>query len=236
VIVADVINAKVGDTIDDVPVIAGAFVDPAAADVPGADSAAERAARMSRPPPADTSTPKARRTKRSWKPWLLAIGLVLVLVAALGGTYAWTQTQFFVGRAGADVAIFRGVNTEFGPLKFFNIYKITDLPVADLNPSVRTQINDGITASGEREAENIVRNLRDQVLPACRPEATITPSPTPTPTRTPTPTPTPKKTVAGKATARTTPARRSVASSSASTSKIVSLPVPSSPQPTCPVP
>ncbi len=49
VIVADVINAKVGDTIDDVPVIAGAFVDPAAADVPGADSAAERAALMSRP-------------------------------------------------------------------------------------------------------------------------------------------------------------------------------------------
>jgi len=43
VIVADVVNAKVGDTIDDVPVIAGAFVDPAAADVPGSDSAAERA-------------------------------------------------------------------------------------------------------------------------------------------------------------------------------------------------
>ena len=49
VIVADVINAKVGDTIDDVPVIAGAFVDPAAADVPGADSAAERAALIARP-------------------------------------------------------------------------------------------------------------------------------------------------------------------------------------------
>jgi serine/threonine protein phosphatase PrpC len=66
VIVADVINAKVGDTIDDVPVIAGAFVDPAAADVPGADSAAERAARMSRPKPAESGpAPMAARAGHS---------------------------------------------------------------------------------------------------------------------------------------------------------------------------
>ena len=49
VIVADVVNAQPGDVIDEVPVVAGAFVDPSAADVPGTDSPAERAARMSRP-------------------------------------------------------------------------------------------------------------------------------------------------------------------------------------------
>jgi serine/threonine protein phosphatase PrpC len=182
VIVADVINAKVGDTIDDVPVIAGAFVDPAAADVPGADSAAERAARMARPSAAEAVEPKPHRRRRSWRPWLIAVGVVAVLVGALAGTYAWTQTQFFVGRAGADVAIFRGVNTEFGPLKFFNIYRITNLPVAHLNPSVRSQVVDGITANSRREAESIVSNLRDQQLPACRP----TPSPSATPMVTPT--------------------------------------------------
>ena len=68
VIVADVVNAKVGDTIDDVPVIAGAFVDPAAADVPGADSAAERAARMARPKPADDA-----RTDRAPAPVVASV-------------------------------------------------------------------------------------------------------------------------------------------------------------------
>jgi serine/threonine protein phosphatase PrpC len=200
VIVADVINAKVGDTIDDVPVIAGAFVDPAAADVPGADSAAERAARMARPAAAETVEPKPHRRRRSWRPWLIAVGVVAVLVAALAGTYAWTQTQFFVGRAGADVAIFRGVNTEFGPLKFFNIYRVTNLPVAHLNPSVRSQVVDGITANSKREAESIVSNLRNQQLPACRP----TPSPSATPTVTPTTTGVGTKTATGTKSATNT--------------------------------
>jgi protein phosphatase len=185
VIVADVINAKVGDTIDDVPVIAGAFVDPAAADVPGSDSAAGRAALMSRPKPAEPTTTKPHRRTRSWRPWLLVVGVLVVLVAALGGTYAWTQSQYFVGRAGADVAIYRGVNTEFGPLKFFTVYKVTDLKVGDLNPSVRTQVRDGITAGSEHDAEHIVANLRNQKLPLC---ATSTPTPSPPPSS-PSPTP-----------------------------------------------
>jgi PPM family protein phosphatase len=166
VIVADVINARVGDKIDDVPVIAGAFVDPAAADIPGADSAAERAANLSRPAPAE-APPTPHRNRRSWRPWLFALAAVILVVAALGGTYAWTQTQYFVGRAGADVAIYRGVNTEFGPLKFFNVYKVSNLPVDNLQPSYRGQVHDGITAHSKQEAESIVANLRKQQLPGC---------------------------------------------------------------------
>ena len=37
------------------------------------------------------------------------------------GTYAWTQQQYFVGADGDEVAIFRGVDTQFGPLKFFSV-------------------------------------------------------------------------------------------------------------------
>ncbi|HEU5267504.1 MAG TPA: protein phosphatase 2C domain-containing protein [Jatrophihabitans sp.] len=190
VIVADVINARVGDTIDDVPVIAGAFVDPAAADVPGADSAAERAALIARQQPAardQTASPAQRKRKRSWRPWLIAAAVVILLVAALVGTYAWTQSQFFVGRAGADVAIYRGVNTEFGPLKFFTVYKVTDLTVAELNSSVRGQVEEGITARDQADAENIVRNLRNQKAAPASTKRCATPTPTAlTPTATPT--------------------------------------------------
>src|SRR3954452_17611176 len=72
VIVADVINARVGDRIDDVLVIAGAFVDPAAAEVPSSDSAAERAASLGRPRPGpEPVQPAPRRRAIRWRPWLI---------------------------------------------------------------------------------------------------------------------------------------------------------------------
>ncbi|MDT4903490.1 MAG: family protein phosphatase [Pseudonocardiales bacterium] len=222
VIVADVINARVGDRIDDVPVIAGAFVDPAAADVPGSDSAAGRAALMSRPKAPERTEPTPHRRTWSWRPWLLIVGVLAVLVVALGGAYAWTQSQYFVGRDGAEVAIFQGVNTEFGPLKFFNVYKNSDLMVADLNPSVRSQVTDGITARSERDAEKIIENLRGQQLPIC-PTATPTPTtPTPTPTSS-TPAGT-KKSTPASAKKSTPVARGSRTPTAASTTKLVTLP------------
>jgi protein phosphatase len=113
---------------------------------------------------------------------VIAAAVVILLVAALAGTYAWTQSQFFVGRAGADVAIYRGVNTEFGPLKFFTVYKVTDLTVAELNSSVRGQVEEGITARNQADAESIVRNLREQKAAPTSAAPCATPTPTPTPT------------------------------------------------------
>jgi protein phosphatase len=183
VIVADVINAKVGDKIDGVPVVDGAFVDPSAAEVPGADSAAERAARMARPKPPAAAEPTVHRRSFGWRPWLIALAVLIVLVAALGGFYAWTQTQYFVGRAGQYVAIYQGVNTEFGPLKFYKVDDVTNLPVSHLQPNLRPQVNDGdFTAGSKQDAQNIVENLRDGQLPACAALTSPTPTPTPTPT------------------------------------------------------
>jgi protein phosphatase len=185
VIVADVINAKVGDTIDGVPVVDGAFVDPSAADVPGADSAAERAARISRPAPAEPAEPIAHRRRFRWKPWIIAAVIIAVIVGALGGFYAWTQTQYFVGKAGENVAIYQGVNADFGPLKFYNVHKVTDIPVSHLNANLRPQVSDGLTATSLKDAEKIVERLRRNQTPACLNQT----SPPPTPTTT-TPPPT----------------------------------------------
>ena len=223
VIVADVINARPGDIIDDVPVMDGAFVDPSAAAVPGADSAAERAAAMSRPAPRASQEASADRPRRRWKTPAIIVGILVVIAAALGGTYAWAQTQYYVGKAGAEVAIYRGVNASFGPLKFSEVYRNTDLRLSDLNPSWRSQVESGITAKSRSDATHIVGRLRQEQKPICptaptgTPSSSLSPSPS---TTTPTPTPTPRTTP--KTTAKSTPKLPARHSSTAKVSPTVS--------------
>ncbi|MEP7021757.1 MAG: protein phosphatase 2C domain-containing protein, partial [Pseudonocardiales bacterium] len=213
VIVADVVNARAGETNDDLPVFDGAFVDPAAADIPGADSAAERAARMSRLPatPSPATPDKTAKHRRPWRTALVIAGILTLLITGLGIGYRVTQAYYFVGRDGTEVAIFRGVNTQFGPLKFFNVYKNTDLRVKDLQPAVRSQVQDGITAHDQRDAEQIVARLHDELLPICPP---VIPAPTVTPapsaTRSATNSPSRPRTTArttSKSTPKATPTR-----------------------------
>jgi protein phosphatase len=189
VIVADVINARIGDRLDDAPIVAGAFVDPASADVPSPDGSPAQKARALTPRPAPKEEPdgKRARKRRGWRPWAVVIGILVLIVAALGGTYAWAQTQYFVWRADGDVAIYQGVNAQFGPLKFFNVYKVTNLRLADLQPTFRNQVVNGITANSKSDAEQIVRNLNSNLKPLC-PASHPTPTPTPA-TSSPTATP-----------------------------------------------
>ncbi|HEY2271679.1 MAG TPA: PP2C family serine/threonine-protein phosphatase [Jatrophihabitantaceae bacterium] len=187
VIVADVINARPGDIIDDVPVMDGAFVDPSAAAVPGADSAAERAAAIARPAPtrptADTDAPKQRGR---WKTPALILGILVLIAAALGGTYIWAQTQYYVGTAGSEVAIYQGVNASFGPLKFSEVYQNTDLKVDDLNSAWQAQVESGITAKDKGDAQQIVHRLLNERKPPCPPTPAPTTSTSASPSTTPT--------------------------------------------------
>jgi len=204
VIVADVVG---GDFGDDVPVIGGAFIDPTESPPPPVEtSPAERAARMTRVEVPQHVEPPLR--ERRWLRRLLITTAVLVIV--IGGTagfYAWTQSQYFVGRSGDEVAIFRGVNTDFGPLKFYQVSENTPLKMAELTPAARSEVESGITAHSQVGAERIVDNLmKTQLLPPCRSSA-----PTPTPfdrdgAIASSPAPTPRKTSA-KPAPRTSPHR-----------------------------
>jgi PPM family protein phosphatase len=174
VIVADVVGADFGD---DVPVIGGAFVDPTESSPPPVEaSPAERAAQMTRPPVPHHVEPPLRR--RRWLRRLLISAAVLaVLIGGTASFYAWTQSQYFVGRSGDEVAIFRGVNTDFGPLKFYQVSENTSLKMSELTPAARSQVESGIAAHSQTGAEQIVANLTKwQLLPLCR---TSTPSSTP---------------------------------------------------------
>jgi protein phosphatase len=186
VIVADVANARPGDVIDDVPVVAGAFVDPSAADIPGNDTPAERAAHISRAhraigPVSTVRTGEQKVRRRWWKVPAVILGVLVLVAGGLGGTYAWAQTQYYVGRAGAEVAIYRGVNASFGPLKFSEVYENTDLTLNDLNSAWRQQVESGIAAHSRVDAEGIVTRLHDERKPVCAPAPAAT-SPTPPPT------------------------------------------------------
>ena len=211
-IVADVVDTGFGD---DVPVIGGAFVDPTEPSRPsqdGASSPAERAAQMTRGNvPAHVDPPQLRR--RWLRRLVFTLVVIVVLVGGTGGFYAWTQTQYFVGKSGDEVAIFRGVNTDFGPLKFYKVAKSTPIKMADLTPVAQGQVESGITAHSEGGAQRIVGNLLTQLLPPC-PTATPTPTPSTTPSSRATaivPSKTPPRTPSRTPPRRVTPTKRSTA-------------------------
>jgi protein phosphatase len=186
VIVAEVVDVRAGDLVDDVPVVAGALIDPSSADLPGSGSPAERAAQIARPhihlrrdKPADAAKP----SRLALRTTLLVVGILLLIVIALGGTYAWTQTQYFVGKDGSQVAIFKGVNAEFGPLKFFSVYEnYSTLPIDQLDSSTRSTVESGITARNKADALAIIQRLQDSLCPTSTAPTTPPPSTPPSTT------------------------------------------------------
>ena len=95
---------------------------------------------------------------------LVALALLIGGAAAF---YSWTQTQYFVGKDGSEVAIFRGVNAQFGPIKFFEVQENTDLKLADLTAAARSQVD--VRHHRERSREGPA----DQVQPARPAPATV---------------------------------------------------------------
>jgi len=166
-IVADVVEADYGD---DLPVIGGAFVDAETPGPPRSDSPAERAAAIDKAAAAvkePDPEPARRWARRHVRGLIVSAGTLVVIVAAGVIGYSWTQSQFFVGADGDQVAVFRGVDSSFGPLKFFGVETHTDLRVADLTQSARSQVASGITASSRSDADKIVQRLRAEQLPPC---------------------------------------------------------------------
>lgn len=182
-IVADVVEASEGD---DLPIVGGAVVDQADVAESRADTPAGRAARMSRPQPPVPVVEANHRTRRRW---LLGALLVLVLSAVGVGGYLWTQRQYFVGKDGNEVAVFRGVNAHFGPVSLYSVIENSNLRISDLTPSASGQVLNGITASSRADAEAILARLSDELKPVCTAPATTVPAPTATPKVTPSRTP-----------------------------------------------
>ena len=200
-IVCDVVQDGHGD---DVPVVAGAVVDPAQ-DSGDDDSPAARAAGLS-----GRGTPvlKPHHKERRWTRVVVPLGIVVLLAAAATGTWLWTQTQYFVGESNSVVTVFRGVDTKLGPMRFYRAVDRTDVKLSELKPAARDQLDNGITADSRRDAEAIVTRLRtDQLLPLC---AAVAPTTTPAPPTTVARTTVPRTTVPRTAVRRTAVRRTAV--------------------------
>ncbi len=199
---------------------------------PAAKAAAlERAADQS-PDDEDDDTHDERPRSRTLGATVAGIGILAVLVAAALFGYRWSQQQFFVGADAQDVAIYRGLSQDVGPVKLSRLYEKQDIPL-DTLPSVwRDRVSSGIPADDLGHARQIVNTLlqRSTLCEAVEP----TPAPTAAPTATPTPAPpTPAPTGAG--TAAAAPTATPGVSPSGSAAATTPAPAPSAPFPT-PIP
>src|SRR6266704_2702541 len=124
------------------------------------------------PPPADEEAEEeepdeddGRWARRRW-PVVTSILVVLLLLIAGGGYAAWryTQSQYYVGATGGQVAIFRGVNEQVAGMSLSSVYDKTDIPMSGVPASDVRQIQATITASGLADAQRIVLNIRHGYL------------------------------------------------------------------------
>jgi serine/threonine protein phosphatase PrpC len=207
-IVADVIDVEYGD---DAPVVDGAAGGNVGQRDPEPNSPAARAAlanpRPNRQPPTEGGPVRRRRPRRTA---LFVLLLLLVLAGGCYGLYRWTQTQYFVGVAGGQVAVYRGINTALGPVKLYSVVHTSNVWVDDLQQVARSQVESGIGAPNRVRADEILSNLDNQLLPPC-------PTPTPSPTPSRTPTHTPARTSGKPPGSRPTPPRRTTPRATATT-------------------
>ena len=148
--------------------------------------------------------------------WLRRLAVVAVAAGLVWGgariAEDWLRTQYYVGELSGQVAIFRGVSQEIGPITLSQAHEPAEgLPVGALPDVYRQQVANTITADNYNEASGIVENLRraacaihanqqrattapqsttgsaaNDAAPDEEPDAAI--NPTPTPTATPLPT------------------------------------------------
>jgi len=167
VVLADVVDTE--ELPDTTPQVVGAAAVDREKPTRGGSGAASRAAALLTPSPkaADDDEPARPRSRtRRALTWVIGAVVVLGLLVGVGTIgYRWTQTQYYVGVAGGQVAIYQGVPQQLGPLELSSLHERTDVAVADLPGFVRTSVERTLPADSLASARRIVADLRDQVEP-----------------------------------------------------------------------
>jgi protein phosphatase len=213
-IVADVVDVDAGPSAT--PVTVGA-----AAEGPvrrsTADSPAAKAAALAPRPLADPYDETDEARPRHWGRRIVALVLLLALLGGGGAAaWAWSQQQYYVAAANQQVAIYRGLPQDVGPIKTSRLYRSEDIPLEDLPAYQRERVRAEIPANGLRDAQRIVSTLRVQAE-ICH---AATSSPTPT------------SSASSRATATPKPAASTPAGTASSGPSATTTASPESPSPT----
>lgn len=193
VVLAEVVGADEGVDPDAAPLVVGA-----AAGDPRVGGGWKRLLRdRGQEEPADPEELRYAprdRGRFGWLRKLIALAVVAVLVWLVGSwAYSWSQTQYYVGVDGDQVAIFQGVEADLPGIKLHTLHERSDIALSSLPDHVAGDVRSGRPAGSLERAEEIVTNLRVQACGrASTPVVTRTLPPTATPKPRPGATTTPK--------------------------------------------
>jgi len=188
-VVADVVD--VGTAPSDHTEVVGAAAAQHGRRTGDATSPAARGAALGRPDPGDDDgdgVPDEPR-RSPWPRLLAGAAVLLVLVAGVVAAWRWSQDQYYVGASEAgQVAVFRGLPQDVGPLRLSSVVEEAGLRLTDLRPVSRDAVSEGITVDDLAAARRVVTTLLGQACPAPdepAPTSTPAPAPTGTPTQAP---------------------------------------------------
>jgi protein phosphatase len=105
--------------------------------------------------------------------------LLLVVAGGLfGGTWWYSQHQFYVGSDGQQVVVYKGIDGSVLGLNFSNPIEHTGIAMSSLPAFERERVADGIGARNRADADRIVGQLHSvpTVVPTPQPSPSTEPS------------------------------------------------------------
>ena len=92
---------------------------------------------------------------------------LLALIVLGGGAYAaydWVQRQYYVGVEDGNVAIFRGVSQDLGPIRLSSVEERSSIQTADLPDFYRNRVENTVSTSTLSDAHELVDSLRTEAV------------------------------------------------------------------------
>jgi protein phosphatase len=112
---------------------------------------------------------------------LLVIALVVVVAGALfGGTWWYSQHQYYVGTDDGEVMVYRGIKGTILGVDFSSQIERTHIQMSSLPAFERSRVADAITAHSRAQADRIVGQLRDAAQSDAATSPSASPSASPT--------------------------------------------------------
>lgn len=109
---------------------------------------------------------RAHSLRRRWTRIGISLGILLVLFVISGvgyGVYAWTQTQYYIGKDSNKVVIYQGVPTNIFGIALSHKVESTDIPVNKLDKSWQDQLKEGISFGSLVEARGHASLIRREM-------------------------------------------------------------------------